>query len=478
MNCIFTCVFGNREYYGMFMLLLESILKYGNLDDNIQILVYTTTEYMNLIKRSYLYSPTRIVFEVNDNITTIDAACKSRMDLYSFEPVKNNKYKKILYLDTDIIVKGPLGHVFEMITDDVIYVLSENITIGSYVPGTRADYMGDTLFGTELTKYSGRKGFSSGIIGFNNCTSVRELFDRIRADMTVRHHNFQDQPFFVYHAMTSNLYNSEALHNHAVISSSTTDIHSPYAIHHFAGTPGSGGRKYQQMVEFLNSINDTRIVNTIAKSKEYITEHLMPLVAATGELLEGNLFTFHNRIPAFTNKFLHKTKNISNLCMNLDCRNIMEIGFNSGFSALLILLSNPVARLTCFDLGEHKYVMPCYLKLRETFGDRINLVLGDSMETLQQHDGKYDLIHIDGGHTAEVGNSDMLQSYRLSRQGTVLILDDKDIHHLVVLWEGYINKWGLLELDTFKYKTPHHDIRIVPPQPHVPSTLNYKPTSS
>ena len=153
--------------------------------------------------------------------------------------------------------------------------------------------------------------------------------------------------------------------------------------------------------------------------------------------------------------------------MNLDCRNIMEIGFNSGFSALLILLSNPVARLTCFDLGEHKYVMPCYLKLRETFGDRINLVLGESMETLPLHEGKYDLIHIDGGHSAEIGNSDMLQSYRLSRQGTVLILDDTDIHHLVVLWEGYINKWGLLELDTFKYKTPHHDIRIVPPQPHV-----------
>lgn len=475
MNCIFVCVFGKQEYHDMFKILLESILKYGELEEATQLLVYTTTEYMNSIKQSHLYTSKRIIFEINDNITTLDAACKSRMDLFKFESIKNNIYNKILYLDTDIIVKGPLSPVFDIIQDDIIYVLSEETKIGTYVPGTRADYMGDLLFAQdELSKYSGQPGFSSGIIGFNNCITIRELFARISLDMSRRQHHFQDQPFFVYHAMTSNLYNSEDLHKYAIISSNTTDIHSQYIIHHFAGTPGSGSRKCPQMQEFLNSLNDHKINNVIAKTKDYITQHLLPLIesirATTGELLEGNLFTFHNSVPAFTNKFLHKIKNISNLCMNHDLSNIMEIGFNSGFSALLILMSNPVAKLTCFDLGEHKYVMPCYLKLRETFGDRISLILGDSMQTLPVHEGVYDLIHIDGGHTAEVGYSDMIQSYRLSRPGTLLILDDTDIHHLAALWENYIFKWGLLPLDTYKYKTPHHDIRIVP-QPVVTGKL-------
>ena len=463
MNCVFVCVFGKQEYHDMFKLLLESILKYGALDDATQILVYTTTEYMNSIKSSHLYSPTRIQFETNDNITNLDEACKSRMDLFTFESIKNNKYSKILYLDTDIIVKGPLGSVFDTIKDDIIYVLSKDTKIGTYEPGTRYDYMGDLLFTQdELVKYTGRAGFSSGIIGFNNCLAIRKLFDRIRDDMVRRQHHFQDQPFFVYHAMTSNLYNSDELHKYAIISN-TTNIQSPYIIHHFAGTPGSGQRKYTQMYEFLNALNDNTITAIIEKTKDYITNNLLPIVQSTGELLEGNLFTFHNSVPTFTNTFLHKVKNISNLSMNRDLHNIMEIGFNSGFSALLILLSNPLAKLTCFDLCEHKYVLPCYLKLRQTFGERISLVVGDSMETLPAHKGVYDLIHIDGGHTAEVGNSDILHSYRLSRPGTLLILDDTDIHHLVVIWENYIAKWGLQPLETFKYKTPHHDIRVVPP---------------
>ena len=80
----------------------------------------------------------------------------------------------------------------------------------------------------------------------------------------------------------------------------------------------------------------------------------------------------------------------------------MEIGFNSGFSTLLMLISNPNIHIFCFDLGEHKYTIPCYEKLKETFGDRINITIGDSTKTLQNINDNYDLIHIDGGHSTEV----------------------------------------------------------------------------
>ena len=60
----------------------------------------------------------------------------------------------------------------------------------------------------------------------------------------------------------------------------------------------------------------------------------------------------------YTDVFLNKSKNISNLVLNKNIKNVMEIGFNSGFSTLLMLISNPNIHISCFDLGEHKYTIP------------------------------------------------------------------------------------------------------------------------
>ena len=49
MNCIFVSVFTQKEYVNMLYLLLESIFIYGNLDDNTNILIYTSTQFMNII---------------------------------------------------------------------------------------------------------------------------------------------------------------------------------------------------------------------------------------------------------------------------------------------------------------------------------------------------------------------------------------------------------------------------------------------
>ena len=51
MNCVFISIFKNENYVDMFFLLLESMLIYGNIDNNTHILVYTSTTFMNLIKR-------------------------------------------------------------------------------------------------------------------------------------------------------------------------------------------------------------------------------------------------------------------------------------------------------------------------------------------------------------------------------------------------------------------------------------------
>jgi predicted O-methyltransferase YrrM len=163
----------------------------------------------------------------------------------------------------------------------------------------------------------------------------------------------------------------------------------------------------------------------------------------------------------YTDVFLNKSKNISNMVLNRNIKNVMEIGFNSGFSTLLMLITNPNIRISCFDLGEHKYTMLCYEKLKEFFGDRINITIGDSVQTLENHNAIYDLIHIDGGHSTEVATCDIINSYTLSKQGTILIMDDYDFPNLHNLWDNYVVQYNLKKLHINVYSSPHHDIKYV-----------------
>jgi predicted O-methyltransferase YrrM len=139
----------------------------------------------------------------------------------------------------------------------------------------------------------------------------------------------------------------------------------------------------------------------------------------------------------------------------------MEIGFNAGFSSLLMLLSNPYIHITCVDLAEHKYTLPCYKKMKETFGNRIDMIVGDSTKTLEDIHDTYDLIHIDGGYSTEVATNDIIQSYRLSKKGTILIMDDYDFPNLYELWNKYIVEYNLKPLNINIYNSPHHDIKYI-----------------
>lgn len=453
MNCIFVCIFNQEQYVRMFYLLLESICIYGNLDSNTDILIYTSTPFMNMIKQSHLFNK-HIKFEINDSYTSIESACRARLDLFYLPSIVN--YNKILYLDTDIIIKGDLNLVFDIAKEDILYVLQE----GSIDNDT--DYYGKSLFGDEINNYEDKTAFTSGIMLFNHCEKIKELFDNINTDMKNRSHSFYDQPFIVYNAFKYNLYDNKVLKSCAVNNDYSQQINmtSNLIIHHFPGGPGHYKPKIEKMAEFLKELKDITISDNIARAKEFINTHLIPIIHGCGELLEGNIFMFH-QTTNYADVFLPKAKNISSLVLNKNITKVAEIGFNSGFSTLLMLLSNPRLKITCFDLGDHKYTLPCYEKLKETFGDRINIIIGDSTKTLRQVNDTYELIHIDGGHATEIAESDIIQSYRLSKKRTILIMDDYDFSNLHWLWDRYIYIYSLKPIDISLYQCTQHDIRVV-----------------
>ena len=254
MNCIFICVFNQEKYIDMFLLLLESILLYGNLDYYTNILVYTSTKFMNIIKQHRLFNDEKIKFEINDTYDNIDKACKARLDLFNLKSITN--YNKILYLDTDILVKDDINKVFDICKKDVLYVLEEGVI------DSDTDYWGKTLFGNEINNYKDKSAFTSGILLFNNCENIKKLFIKIKEDIINRPYKFSfyDQPYIVYNAFKYNLYDNKILNKLAV--NNDKNIYSDKVIHHFPGGPGFYEHKIDAMTIFLNKLkNNYDIMN-------------------------------------------------------------------------------------------------------------------------------------------------------------------------------------------------------------------------
>ena len=258
MNCIFICLFNNPNYINMLFLLLESIQLYGLLKDgNTEILIYTSTQFMKVIKLCpYPIINELTKFEINDNYKTVEKACKSRLDLFDLlVPTKYN-YQKILYLDTDIIVKGDLKTVFDLCQEDKLYVLEE----GSIDSDT--DFWGKTLFQNagDLELYTNKMdAFSSGILLFNNCEKIKDLFTSIQKDMIARPFKFycHDQPYIVYNAFKYGLYDNQVLKPFVV--NNDYDVCSSKTIHHFPGDPGMHQNKLKHMVKFLIGLKSLSI---------------------------------------------------------------------------------------------------------------------------------------------------------------------------------------------------------------------------
>ena len=264
MNCIFVCIFNEEKYIDMFYLLLESIIIYGNLNSDTEILIYTSSQFMNKITQSHLFNE-KIKFEINDDNNTIKSACRSRYNIFDLKTIQN--YSKILYLDTDILIKDDLNQIFELINEDILYVLEEG-TIDN-------EFYGNKLFDEYGTKnnYKDKSAFTSGILLFNNCEKIKNLFEDTKKIICEKDELFQlnDQPYLVYNAFKYNLYNNKILKSFAV--NNDKNINSNKVIHHFPGGRTIYMKKIEIMTNYLNDIKKLKINMNIEITKKYIDEY-------------------------------------------------------------------------------------------------------------------------------------------------------------------------------------------------------------
>ena len=207
--------------------------------------------------------------------------------------------------------------------------------------------------------------------------------------------------------------------------------------------------------------------NHIIKWKKYIRDNILPIIKRLNVKLEGNIYSSHLTFEE-NNEMKDKQNNFYRLLKKINAKNVLEIGFNSGFSCLFMKMMEPTLDITCVDINLHKYVVPCFEKLKKDF-DYLKLLPYSSYDVvlpeLIKDKKTYDLIHIDGDHRIEGAKKDLDLCLKLCHENTIIIFDDTNLKYLDDLCNSYIEK-GLLinyELNGFKneQKYKHRLLKVV-----------------
>ena len=161
-------------------------------------------------------------------------------------------------------------------------------------------------------------------------------------------------------------------------------------------------------------------VGTIREDGQFGTEVLDFLerlnegVEAANEPFEGGMFYLqtHNFSSRIAPTQVYRGKRESFFRAGHGRKNVLEIGFNGGHSAALLLLSNPGMKYLGIDLGEHSYAHRSAELMRQAFPGRFDVIFGDSREVAPwlraSHKGElFDMIHVDGGHTEGICRADI-----------------------------------------------------------------------
>ena len=127
MNLVYSCVFVQKEYIELFDKLLETFNKHEE-NHTITYLVITSPNFESDIKTLFenvdvKYDIFLIDLTTDNNQDTIYESTYSRYRIFEYPKIDN--FKKILYLDCDIIIVNNMNPIFSIDTNNKFYFMNE-----------------------------------------------------------------------------------------------------------------------------------------------------------------------------------------------------------------------------------------------------------------------------------------------------------------------------------------------------------------
>ena len=204
--------------------------------------------------------------------------------------------------------------------------------------------------------------------------------------------------------------------------------------------------------------------------REIHLDNLKKIVIESNVPFEGNCFYYHNTVDIFPELY-SKQLNLF-WCGKQAVENICEIGFNAGHSTMLMLLGRPnkPINFTIFDIGNHLYTKPSFEYIKSKFSYvNFEYVEGDSTIIMpewinknQELMYKYDVVHVDGGHSEHCISNDMKNADLLVKKNGIVIIDDTNMGIINKYVDLYISNGNYVEMNLISTNGyPHRCIKKI-----------------
>ena len=248
-NLIYMGVFYNEKYIRLLELLFLSLRVYSS---PIDILVLTSDNFKERIQA--LSSSIGVGCHIHCLPCTsiFEAAC-ARLHVFEWPGIE--AYEKILYLDTDIIIRRDLSKIFEYSLEKKLYGIASGTLESPQFGGQFFDWSTCAIDHTTA-------GINSGTLLFLRCPEIQGLFGRI--NIHIRNHltagkkipAVMDQPFINYHAFMTHICNTDLLKDDVSLYEDQVTVANAdtASICHFSFPIGNFEHKYQLMSYFFQNL--------------------------------------------------------------------------------------------------------------------------------------------------------------------------------------------------------------------------------
>jgi lipopolysaccharide biosynthesis glycosyltransferase len=160
MNLVYMAVFHNRQYLELLKLLMASVKLFSGATTDIEFLVLTSPEFAPAVQEIAVLTGIPIRKKLFGFSSVFEASC-ARLHVFEYEDIE--RYEKILYLDTDMLVQGQLTTLFQENIEDRIYALPERSVTWEHFGGWFYDFK-------KINKNT--PGMNGGILLFRNTPTV------------------------------------------------------------------------------------------------------------------------------------------------------------------------------------------------------------------------------------------------------------------------------------------------------------------
>jgi hypothetical protein len=270
---VYFAVFNNKEYVDLLEILIATVKFYSNID-NIDFLVFTGENLRPHINSISSRFEIPIKIHISSFTHWQDILC-ARTYIYEYSNIE--KYDKVLYLDTDIIIQNDLSVLFDQDIEERLYAMKEGTIEHDYHGGQFFDF---TQIDKNIT------GMNSGILLFKPTKEILQIFRDINHHIKEMKESGKpmptciDQAFINYHFIKNNRHQTGFLEKYGLIycydppppPSAPTDI----ILCHFVWPVGNAGHKKDRMLKHV-----THILNKYLDIKGAVAPFEIPNLSET-----------------------------------------------------------------------------------------------------------------------------------------------------------------------------------------------------